>query len=146
MKKVESVWAALAAKKEALSSGKLELSALDDIRDARQFLEKSVIEADEMDALVRSVKNKIDEAGSEAYGALGELDSLIDVMRSDYAAAERSLDEYQSLANDLGIDAEENEDWRDLQIFLTTDFQDAQSLLQDYYGLLDELTASLRNL
>ena len=146
MKRVESVWAAMAAKKQALSSKKLELSALDDIKESRQLLEKAVGDAEKIAFDIKAIEIQIDEVGSMAYGALSDVDSFIAFFREDYETAERALDEYQRLANDLGINANENQDWEDLRIYLTNDFADAQSKLQDYYALLDDLTSAIRNL
>ena len=148
MKNIQKVWAEITAKKAevALSKEKLKLSALDDIKESRQILERDVRDADEIEGTIKMVQMQIDEVGSVANGALSDLEYLIGELRDDYETAERALDEYESLANDLGINANESEDWEDLRVYLTNDFEDAQSKLQDYYGLLDDLTTALRNL
>jgi len=143
MKKVESVWAELSAKKKALSSGKLELSALDDIKKAMEIVQAGVLKSDNLRNKRADMYQAVTKASDEAELFLSDADVLTEELKDDYATAERALDEFQTLANELGIDASDNKDWAELEFFLVNDFSDAMSSAQDYY---DDANASLKAL
>jgi len=143
MKKVESVWAALAAKKEALSSGKLELSALDDIKGSQDLLEQGVREADDIINRMNEVGSALNTALDLIAEAQSDIEMLGNALSDDFNTAEAALDEFQTLANELGINADDNADWKNLDIFLRNDFSDIQMTLDTYFDDLQQVRGSI---
>ena len=130
MKKVESVWAELSAKKEALSSGKLELNAVDDINDEYFRLEKAIGEAYNAEEDVYGFTMELEaviEKGRELTEKMNRIKGLVEDHLNDAAAA---LDQYDRLANELGVRGEENESYRNLR-----DLADDQAM--DVIGRMD---------
>jgi len=143
MKKVESVWAALAAKKEALSSGKLELSALDDIKGSQDLLEQGVREADDIINRMNEVGSALNTALDLIAEAQSDIEMLGNALSDDFNTAEAALDEFQTLANELGINADDNADWKNLDNFLRNDFSDIQMTLDTYFDDLQQVRGSI---
>lgn len=143
MKKVESVWAELSAKKKAFSSGKLELSALDDIKSSQDLLEQGVGEADDIINRMKEVGSALNTALDLIAEAQGDIETLGSALSDDFNTAEAALDEFQTLANELGINADDNADWKNLDIFLRNDFSDIQMTLETYFDDLQEVRGSI---
>lgn len=123
MKQVQKVWAELSALKKNLSSKKVNLKVTDDLEDAFIMTRMAISEAvaveekvykfeQELDALIKSAR-EIVEAAENAKDLIG------DHQRDGY----QIMDEFDRLANELGIQGMENESYRKLADILEGDAQ-----------------------
>jgi DNA repair exonuclease SbcCD ATPase subunit len=141
MKSIQKVWAEITAKKAevALSKKKLQLSALDDVKEAQDLLEQGIAKADAFDNRMADVMQELERVSNAVFDVLGDAETEADALRDDYAKAEAALDEFQSLADDLGVDPADNADWANLESLISNDTTDAISKLDEYYNELDKI-------
>jgi len=148
MKKIQEVWAAITAKKAevALSAKKLQLSALDDVKAAMQILERDVAEMDSIKGKFGAANSAIRNAENAVMEIRDEIDMLQTELERSQGNAENALEEFQSLANELGVEASDNKAWADLEFFLTNDFDDAFMDADTYYNELNAVVKALENI
>jgi uncharacterized protein YPO0396 len=141
MKKIQKVWAEITAKKAevALSAKKLQLSALDDVKEAQDLLEQGIAKADAFDNRMAEVMQELERVSNTVFGVLGDAEAEADALRDDYAKAEAALDEFEALADDLGVDPSDNANWANLESLISNDTTDAISKLDEYYNELDQI-------
>lgn len=141
MKSIQKVWAEITAKKAevALSKEKLKLSALDDVKAAAELLELGIKKADDFDNRMADVMQELERVSNAVFDVLGDAEMEADALKDDYEKAEAALDEFQSLADDLGVDPADNADWANLESLLSNDTNDAIQKLEDYYNELDKI-------
>ena len=148
MKSIQKVWAEITAKKAevALSKEKLKLSALDDVKEAMQTLERDVAELDSIRGRFGAANTAIRNAESAVTDLLDEIDMLQTELERSQSNAEDALTEFESLANELGVEASDNKAWADLEFFLTNDFDDAFMDADTYYNELNAVVKALENI
>jgi len=148
MKKIQEVWAAITAKKAevALSAKKLQLSALDDVKAAMEILERDVAEMDSIKGKFGAANSAIRNAENAVMEIRDEIDMLQTELERSQGNAENALEEFQSLANELGVEASDNKAWADLEFFLTNDFDDAFMDADTYYNELNAVVKALENI
>jgi len=148
MKKIQEVWAAITAKKAevALSAKKLQLSALDDVKAEMQILERDVAEMDSIKGKFGAANSAIRNAENAVMEIRDEIDMLQTELERSQGNAENALEEFQSLANELGVEASDNKAWADLEFFLTNDFDDAFMDADTYYNELNAVVKALENI
>lgn len=141
MKKIQKVWAEITAKKAevALSKKKLQLSALDDVKEAQDLLEQGIAKADAFDKRMADVMQELERVSNTVFDVLGDAETEADALRDDYAKAEAALDEFEALADDLGVDPADNANWANLESLISNDTTDAISKLDEYYNELDKI-------
>ena len=141
MKKIQKVWAEITAKKAevALSAKKLQLSALDDVKEAQDLLEQGIAKADAFDKRMADVMQELERVSNTVFDVLGDAETEADALRDDYAKAEAALDEFEALADDLGVDPADNANWANLESLISNDTTDAISKLDEYYNELDKI-------
>lgn len=141
MKKIQKVWAEITAKKAevALSKKKLQLSALDDVKEAQDLLEQGIAKADAFDKRMADVMQELERVSNTVFDVLGDAETEADALRDDYAKAEAALDEFAALAGDLGVDPADNANWANLESLISNDTTDAISKLDEYYNELDKI-------
>lgn len=141
MKQIQKVWAEITAKKAevALSKKKLQLSALDDVKEAQDLLEQGIAKADAFDKRMADVMQELERVSNVVFDVLGDAEAEADALRDDYAKAEAALDEFESLADDLGVDPADNANWANLESLISNDTTDAISKLDEYYNELDKI-------
>lgn len=141
MKKIQEVWAEITAKKAevALSKKKLQLSALDDVKEAQDLLEQGIAKADAFDKRMADVMQELERVSNTVFDVLGDAEMEADALRDDYAKAEAALDEFEALADDLGVDPADNANWANLESLISNDTTDAISKLDEYYNELDKI-------
>ncbi len=148
MKKIQKVWAEITAKKAevALSKKKLQLSALDDVKAAMEILERDVAEMDSIKGKFGAANSAIRNAENAVVEIIDEIDMLQTELERSQANAQNALEEFQSLANELGVDASDNKAWADLDFFLNEDFDDALMDADTYYNELNAAVKALENI
>ena len=148
MKKIQEVWAAITAKKAevALSAKKLQLSALDDVKAAMQILERDVAEMDSIKGKFGAANAAIRNAENAVMEIRDEIDMLQTELERSQSNAEDALTEFETLANELGVEASDNKAWADLELFLTNDFDDAFMDADSYYNELNAVVKALENI
>lgn len=148
MKKIQEVWAAITAKKAevALSAKKLQLSALDDVKAAMEILERDVAEMDSIKGKFGAANSAIRNAENAVMEIRDEIDMLQTELERSQSNAEDALTEFESLANELGVEASDNKAWADLELFLTNDFDDAFMDADTYYNELNAVVKALENI
>ena len=141
MKSIQKVWAEITAKKAevALSKEKLKLSALDDVKEAQELLELGIKKADEFDNRMADVMQELERVSNAVFDVLGDAEAEADALRDDYAKAEAALDEFEGLADELGVDPADNADWANLESLISNDATDAISKLDEYFNELDKI-------
>jgi DNA repair ATPase RecN len=141
MKQIQKVWAEITAKKAevALSAKKLQLSALDDVKEAQDLLEQGIAKADAFDNRMAEVMQELERVSNTVFDVLGDAEAEADALRDDYAKAEAALDEFEALADDLGVDPSDNANWANLESLISNDTTDAISKLDEYYNELDKI-------
>ena len=75
----------------------------------------------------------------------GTASGIIQLERSQ-GNAQNALEEFQSLANELGVEASDNKAWADLDFFLNEDFDDALMDADTYYNELNAVVKALENI
>lgn len=148
MKSIQKVWAEITAKKAevALSKEKLKLSALDDVKEALSLLERDVAEMDSIRGRFASANTAIRNAENAVTDLRDEIDMLQSELDKDKSSAISALQEFESLANELGVAASDNKDWADLDFFLYEDFDDTVRNADEYYNELNAVVKSLENI
>ena len=148
MKSIQKVWAEITAKKAevALSKEKLKLSALDDVKEAMQILERDVAELDSIRGRFSTANTAIRNAENAVTDLLDEIDMLQSELESSQSKAISALQEFEGLANELGVAASDNKDWADLDFFLNEDFDDSFMDADRYYNELNDVVKSLQNI
>lgn len=148
MKKIQEVWAAITAKKAevALSAKKLQLSALDDVKEAMQTLKRDVAEFDSIRGKFGAANTAIRNAESAVTDLRDEIDMLQTELESSQNKAFNVLEEFENLANDLGVSASDNKDWADLNFFVDEDFDDVIMDADRYYDELNAVVKALENI
>lgn len=148
MKKIQKVWAEITAKKAevALSAKKLQLSALDDVKAALEILERDVAAMDNIKGNIVATNTIIRNAENAVTDLRDEIDLLQTELERSQGNAENALEEFQSLANELGVDASDNKAWADLEFFLRNDFDDAFMDADSYYNELNAVVKALENI
>lgn len=141
MKQIQKVWAEITAKKAevALSKKKLQLSALDDVKEAQDLLEQGIAKADAFDNRMADVMQELERVSNTVFDVLGDAEAEADALRDDYAKAEAALDEFEALADDLGVDPSDNANWANLESLISNDTTDAISKLDEYYNELEKI-------
>lgn len=141
MKQIQKVWAEITAKKAevALSKKKLQLSALDDVKEAQDLLEQGIAKADAFDKRMADVMQELERVSNTVFDVLGDAEAEADALRDDYAKAEAALDEFEGLADELGVDPADNANWANLESLISNDAPDAISKLDEYYNELDKI-------
>lgn len=141
MKQIQKVWAEITAKKAevALSKKKLQLSALDDVKEAQETLELGIAKADAFDKRMADVMQELERVSNTVFDVLGDAEAEADALRDDYAKAEAALDEFEGLADELGVDPSDNANWANLESLISNDASDAISKLDEYYNELDKI-------
>ena len=79
------------------------------------------------------------------YG-VDEIDMLQSELESSQSKAISALQEFEGLANELGVAASDNKDWADLDFFLNEDFDDSFMDADRYYNELNDVVKSLQNI
>jgi len=141
MKSIQKVWAEITAKKAevALSKEKLKLSALDDVKEAQELLELGIKKADAFDNRMADIMQELERVSNAVFDVLGDAETEADALRDDYDKAVAALDEFESLADDLGVDPADNANWANLESLISNDTTDAISKLDEYYNELDKI-------
>jgi chromosome segregation ATPase len=148
MKQIQKVWAEITAKKAevALSAKKLQLSALDDVKAALEILERDVAEMDSIKGRFAAANSAIKNAENAVMEIRDDIDMLQTELERSQGNAENALEEFQSLANELGVEASDNKAWADLEFFLRNDFDDAFMDADSYYNELNAVVKALENI
>ena len=148
MKQIQKVWAEITAKKAevALSAKKLQLSALDDVKAAMEILERDVAEFDSIRGRFAAANSAIKNAENAVMEIRDDIDMLQTELERSQGNAENALEEFQSLANELGVEASDNKAWSDLEFFLRNDFDDALMDSDNYYNELNAVVKALENI
>lgn len=148
MKQIQKVWAEITAKKAevALSAKKLQLSALDDVKAALEILERDVAEMDSIKGRFAAANSAIKNAENAVMEIRDDIDMLQTELERSQGNAENALEEFQSLANELGVEASDNKAWADLEFFLRNDFDDAFMDADNYYNELNAVVKALENI
>lgn len=148
MKQIQKVWAEITAKKAevALSAKKLQLSALDDVKAALEILERDVAEMDSIKGRFAAANSAIRNAENAVMEIRDDIDMLQTELERSQGNAENALEEFQSLANELGVEASDNKAWADLEFFLRNDFDDAFMDADSYYNELNAVVKALENI
>jgi len=116
---------------------------LDDIKSSQDLLEQGVGEADDIINRMKEVGSALNTALDLIAEAQGDIETLGSALSDDFNTAEAALDEFQTLANELGINADDNADWKNLDIFLRNDFSDIQMTLETYFDDLQQVRGSI---
>lgn len=148
MKQIQKVWAEITAKKAevALSAKKLQLSALDDVKAAMEILERDVAEFDRIRGKFEAANSAIRNAENVVMEVRDDMDMLQSELEDSQSKAFDALEEFESLANELGVEASDNKAWSDLDFFLNNDFNDAYLDADRYYTELNDVVRSLENI
>ena len=148
MKQIQKVWAEITAKKAevALSAKKLQLSALDDVKAALEILERDVAEMDSIKGRFAAANSAIKNAENAVMEIRDDIDMLQTELERSQGNAENALEEFQSLANELGVEASDNKAWADLEFFLREDFDDTFMDADTYYNELNAVVKALENI
>ena len=114
MKKVESVWAELSARKTKLSSKKVNLKVTDDLEDQIFLMERAIEEANAVEEKVAAFEQQLDSVMKSAREIVGSAKDVIKLIESTQSDSYQNLDEFDRLANELGIQGLENDSYRNL--------------------------------
>ena len=128
-RKVEGVWAELSAKK----AEKVDLSAVSDIDDAYSMLERAVREADAAENEVANFSNRLDKLMSEGRDVMKKLDNVSSLIQENINDSEQALDQFDRLANELGMQGRENDSYNQLKNLMDDEAMYYISKMDMYY-------------
>jgi len=120
MKKIESVWAEITAKNEAYKQKfskqeKVDLSAVDDMEDARILLQMSFVESENIEDDALRLLDKYDSLFQEGKRIVNFIEQSRKLILNNLKDAELFSKEYARLANEIGIAPKESKQYNDLQ-------------------------------
>lgn len=115
MKRVQGIWAELSALKQNLSSKKVNLNAIDDIEDEIFRLQKAIGEAFSAEEEVYGFSMELEAVIEKGRKLTEKMKDIKDLVGEHLNDAQAVLDEYDRLANELGVRGEENESYRKLR-------------------------------
>ena len=115
MKRVQGIWAELSARNRNLSSNKINLNAIDDIEDEIFRLQKAIGEAFSAEEEVYGFSMELEAVIEKGRKLTEKMKDIKDLVGEHLNDAQAVLDEYDRLANELGVRGEENESYRKLR-------------------------------
>jgi len=114
MKQIQKVWAELSARKTKLSSKKVNLKVTDDLEDQIFLMERAIEEANAVEEKVAAFEQQLDSVMKSAREIVGSAKDVIKLIESTQSDSYQNLDEFDRLANELGIQGLENDSYRNL--------------------------------
>ena len=141
MKQIQKVWAEITAKKAevALSKKKLQLSALDDVKKSKDNLERDIAMAFDYRSKYDEMLQRLAQVSDEVFSLMSDIEQAEVFLEDTRVESLGYLEEFESLANDLGVDPNDNQDFKDTAMLYTEDSADGVSELQDLYEKLDNI-------
>jgi len=129
MKQVQKVWAELSAKK----AEKVDLSAVDDIESAYSMLERAIREGDSAENEVANFSGRLDKLMVEGRDIMKKLDNISGLIQDNIGDGEAALDQFDRLANELGMSGSENDSYRKLKNLVDDEAAYYVSRMEMYY-------------
>lgn len=114
MKQIQKVWAELSARKTSFSSKKVNLKVSDDLEDQIFLMERAIEEAYAVEEKVAAFEQQLDSVMKSAREVVGSAKDVIKLIESTQSDSYQNLDEFDRLANELGIQGLENDSYRKL--------------------------------
>lgn len=114
MKQIQKVWAELSARKTSFSSKKVNLKVTDDLEDQIFLMERAIEEAYAVEEKVAAFEQQLDSVMKSAREVVGSAKDVIKLIESTQSDSYQNLDEFDRLANELGIQGLENDSYRKL--------------------------------
>ena len=123
MKQVQKVWAELSARKTNLSSKKVNLNVTDDLEDQFILTRMAISEAVAVEERLYKFEQELDSLMKSAREIVEAAESAKDLIGDHQRDGYQIMDEFDRLANELGIQGVENESYRKLSDILDGDAQ-----------------------
>jgi hypothetical protein len=118
MKQVQKVWAELSALKKNLSSRKVNLNLTDDLEDQISITRMAIGEAVAVEERLYLFEEQLDTLIKSAKEIVGAAEDVKDLIGDHQRDGYQIMDEFDRLANELGIQGVENESYRNLATLL----------------------------
>lgn len=139
MKRVQSIWAELSADKDRFKKVNVKLSLTDDLEDQLSMSNMALNEAANIENYVADFSSNLDSLMSEGRSLVSDIEDSIAFLESHKDDNLTIMNEYETLASDLGVDPSQSQSYRAVQAMQDI-LKDGIDKLQMYRGdILDSI-------